>query len=172
MFALVLLACQAPPPPVAAPMAHSWKDEAELVVAGLEEVKGLWDQGQKPAAKTAAENVYTDRFEPRIEPALREMEGPKETAKVEYGFAQLQLALDGKDRTVIEEQISDLERRTRSIGEAAERAFPPPGQAAAPPPPPKDVKPIVPDVPPAWEIDKAPAAEGEGGGSAAKPAPG
>lgn len=167
MFALLaLLACQDPPPPVTAPTAHSWKDEAELVVDGLEEVKALWDQGQKSAAKTLAERVYTERFEPRIEPALREMEGPKETAQVEYGFAQLQLALDGKDRAALEERISTLERRTRAIGEAAERAFPPPGQAAAPPPPPKDIKPIVPDVPPAWEVDKAPAPEGEAGGSA------
>ncbi len=167
IFALALAACQtSAPPPVDAPMAHSWKDEAELVVDGLEEVKSLWDQHQKSAAKTLAERVYTERFEPRIESALREMEGPIETAKVEYAFGQLQLVLDGKDRGVIEEQISDLERRTRAVGEAAERAFPPPGQAAAPPPPPKDVKPIVPDVPPAWEIDKIPAPAEDG---AAKP---
>lgn len=148
---LLVLACETPPPRVTAPVAHSWKDEAELVVQGLEEVKALWDQGQKSASKTLAERVYTERFEPRIEPALREMEGAKEAAQVEYSFAQLQLALDGKAREAVEEQIGDLERRTRTIGEAAERAFPPPGQAAAPPPPPKDVKPIVPDVPPAWE---------------------
>ena len=153
---LALFACQDPPPAVVAPVTHSWKDEAELVVEGLESVKALWDQDQKPAARTMAERVYTERFEPRIEPALREMEGPGETAKVEYTFGQLQLVLEGKDRAAVESQLSDLERRTRAVGEAAERAFPPPGQAAAPPPPPKNVRPMVPDVPPAWEADHAP----------------
>lgn len=159
MFALLLLAaCDTPPPSVVAPEAHSWKDEAELVVRGLEDVQALWESGQKPAARTLADRVYSDRFEPRIEPALREMEGDHATAEVEYAFALLAVSLDGKDRTKVETRVEALERRVRSVAEAAERAFPPPGKAAAPPAPPKEVRPLVPDVPPAWEAGE-PAAD-------------
>lgn len=154
MFSLLsLLGCAEPPAPVLAPETHSWQQEAELVVSGLAEVLQLWDQSQQPAARTLAERVYTERFEPRLEPALEQMEGPKETAVVEYSFGQLEVALEGKDRGVIDERISLIDRRMRAIAESAERAFPPPGQAASAPPPPKDVKPIVPDVPPNWETD-------------------
>jgi hypothetical protein len=148
----LLLACAEPPAPVLAPDAQSWKEEAELVVEGLEAVEALWNEGQKSAAGTMAERVYTERFEPRIEPALREMEGPEAAATVEYAFGQLRVVLDGKDRARVEASINELERRARAIGEAAERAFPPPGEAPKPPPPPKDVRPLVPDVPPAWEL--------------------
>ncbi len=163
----LFLGCQTPPPPVAAPEAHSWKEEAELVVSGLEEVQGLWESGQRPAAKTLAERVYTDRFEPRLEPALREMQGQKETAKLEYAFGQLSIVLDGKDRTKVEARIDDLERQVRSVAEAAARAFPPPGEAAAPPAPPKEVRAIVPDVPPNWEMDGSSGHEAPEPGAAA-----
>ena len=148
---LCLLACSEPPPPVTAPEAHSWKDEAELVVRGLDEVQALWEAGQRPAAKTLADRVHTERFEPRMEPALREIEGPRAAAQVEYNFGQLVLVLDSKDRARVEERVDALALRMRGIAEAADRAFPPPGQAAAPPAPPTDVRPVVPDVPPAWE---------------------
>ena len=150
------LGCAEAPTTVVAPESHTWSGEAELVVSGLEDVEAMWESGQKVAAKTLAERVYTDRFEPRLEPALREMEGPTETAAVEYGFAQLLVALDGKDRAKVALRVETLERRARAIGEAAARAFPPPGQAVAAPPPRKDSRPIVPDVPANWEL-------GEGG---------
>ncbi|MSQ03286.1 MAG: hypothetical protein EXR71_15575 [Myxococcales bacterium] len=148
---LSLLACAEPPPAVTAPDAHSWNDEADLVVRGLDEVQSLWESGQRPAAKTLADRVYTERFEPRMERALRGIEGPQAAAQVEYAFGQLILVLDGKDRARVEERVDTLALRIRSIAEAADRAFPPPGQAAAPPAPPADVRPVVPDVPPAWE---------------------
>ncbi len=125
-------------------------------MSGLEEVQGLWESGQRPAAKTLAERVYTDRFEPRLEPAMREMQGANEAVKLEYAFGQLVVVLDGKDRTKVEARIDDLERQVRGVAEAAARAFPPPGEAAAPPAPPKEVRAIVPDVPPNWEVAGAP----------------
>lgn len=158
VFALLaLFACEEPPPPVTAPEAHSWKDEAELVVKGLQDVQALWEAGQRPAARTLADRVYSERFEPRIEPALRSMEGEQAAAEVEYAFALMVVSLDSKDRTRVEDRIDTLERRVRAIAEAAERAFPPPGTPAAPPAPPKEVRPLVPDVPPAWEAGEPPA---------------
>ena len=159
---LLLLACADPPPPDMAPHASSWKQEAELVVEGLESVEALWNEEQRAAAGTLAERVYTERFEPRIEVALREMEGPDATAQVEYQFGQLRFALEGRDRTKVEARIEALERRVRVIGDAAERAFPPPGQDVVAPSPPADVRPIVPKVPPAWELGDAELTEGGG----------
>jgi hypothetical protein len=73
---LLLLACSSPPPPpVLAPETHSWKDEAQLVIDGLDEVERLWKAGNKDAAKVLAERVYTDRWEPRLEQAARRIEG-------------------------------------------------------------------------------------------------
>lgn len=146
------LACAEEPVVVAPPDTHTWADEAQLVVAGLHDVETLWEAGQKSAAKTLAERVYTDRFEPRLEPALREMEGAKSAAIMELSFGHLQLALGGKDRGKVADRVESIERRVRVVAEAAARAFPPPGQPALPPPPPKDVRPLVPDVPANWEL--------------------
>lgn len=157
---LAALGCAEPPVAVVAPEAHTWPDEAELVVKGLEDVERMWESGQKSAAATLAERVYAERFEPRLEPALREMEGPTEAAAVEYGFGQLLVALAGKDRAKIALRVDTLQRRTRAIAESAARAFPPPGQAPEAPPPPKDVRPLVPDVPANWEQGEVDAGEG------------
>ncbi len=146
---------------MSAPDAQSWREEAELVVEGLESAEALWNEGQRSAAATLSERVYTDRFEPRIEPALREMEGPEAAALVEYSFGQLRVVLEGVDRTKVEARIDEIERRTRAVGEAAERAFPPPGQAPVAPAPRADVRPIVPSVPPAWDLADEPTAPEE-----------
>ena len=149
------MGCAEEAAPVVAPESHTWSDEAELVVSGLEDAERLWESGQTGPARTMAERVYTDRFEPRLEPALREIEGPAETAAVEYEFGRLLVALDGKDRKKVTARVDVLERRVRQVGDAASRAFPPPGTAPTPPPPPKDVRPIVPNVPANWEQDEA-----------------
>lgn len=150
---ILLLACSEPPVPMA-PEAHSWQDEAKLVVDGLEEVEDLWSQDQRTAARTLAERVYTDRWEPRLEPAEREIEGPVLTAASEYAWGQLLVELDrraGKDKVV--ERIAALEDKTRSLAEAAARKFPSPPDVDAPPPMPESTgsKPIVPSVRPRWE---------------------
>ncbi len=158
---LLLLACADPEPVVLTPDAQSWPQEAELVVDGLHAVESLWNEGQASAAGTMAERVYTERFEPRMEPALREMEGPDAAAQLEYAFGQLRVVLDGRDRVRVEASVDDLERRVRAVGEAAERAFPAPGAAPTLPAPRADVRPIVPEVPPAWEVDDAAPTEAE-----------
>lgn len=145
------LACASPPPPVTPPEAHSWNAEAELVVAGLESVQSLWEAGQRPAAKTMAERVYTERFEPRLEPAMRQMDGPKTAAQLEYSFGWLATVLDGKDRARVEAHVDELQRRVRGVAEAATSAFPPSGEPVVAPVEKSEALPVVPDVPPNWE---------------------
>ena len=160
-YALVsLLACEgsvpalprAAPEPVAAPETHSWKEEGQLVVDGLEQVKKLYRDEQRDAARVLAERVYSERFEPRLEPALAQMKGDAERARVEYGFGQLLLALEGRGKKPVE-LIATLQATATSIAADAQRAIPASGEAAAPvvTAKPEDLKPIVPDVKPNWE---------------------
>jgi hypothetical protein len=150
----LLLACAEPPAPMA-PEAHSWPDEGKLVVAGLEEVEALWGQNQRAAARTLAERVYSERWEPRLERAQRESEGPTKSTETEYAWGQLFLELErrgGKDH--VAERIAALEDTSRQVAEAAARSFPSPPEVNAPPPLPEVAsgsKPVVPSVRPAWE---------------------
>ena len=137
-----------------APEVHSWQDEAKLVVEGREEVERLWSEEQRTAARTLAERVYTDRWEPRLEPAQREVDGVVATAETEYAWGQLFAELErrgGKDK--VAERIAALEDKARSVAEAAARTFPSPPDVNAPPPMPESTgsKPIVPSIRPAWE---------------------
>jgi hypothetical protein len=147
-----LLACAEKPAPVAAPEVHGWKEEGELVVDGLEEVERLWRAGQKEAARTMAERVYTERFEPRLEPAVVRVRGPVEAARVEHAFGVLFLELEGRGQNAVS-RITTLEEDVRAIAAEAARDFPATegagGTAVAPPA--DGSKPIVPDVKPAWE---------------------
>ena len=47
----LLVACSKPPEVPLAPEVHGWKEEGDLVVSGLGEVKALWKQGQREAAR-------------------------------------------------------------------------------------------------------------------------
>lgn len=147
-----LLACAEKPAPVAVPEAHGWKEEGELVVDGLEEVEQLWRAGQREAARTLAERVYTERFEPRLEPALVRARGPLEAARVEHAFGLLFLELEGRGQNAVS-QISKLEEDVRGIATEAARSFPvADGTGAAMVPAASEGStPIVPAVKPAWE---------------------
>jgi len=157
---LSLLACEgsipalprAAPEPVSAPETHSWKEEGQLVVDGLEQVKKLYREEQRDAARVLAERVYSERFEPRLEPALARMKGESERARVEYSFGQLLLALEGRGKKAID-LIATLQATATAIAADAQRAIPAPGEATAPvvTAKPEDLKPIVPDVKPNWE---------------------
>jgi hypothetical protein len=150
----ILFACSEPPPPVTAPETHSWKDEGGLVIEGLEEVERLWKAGNKDAARTLAERVYTERWEPRLEPAAAQLGGAIETAKMEYQFGLLCADLEGtaaNNGAKVPERIKTLEDQTRKVADDVARAIP---DAAGAPPPPKALegsKPLVPDVKPAWD---------------------
>lgn len=153
-LAALLLACQKEAPAPVVPETHAWKDEAELVSSGLQEVLGLVNAGSRPAARVLAERVYTERWQPRLEPALREMESPEATAQVEYAFGQLLVDLDGTaPPNKLQERVRALDNRVRAVAEAAARSFPSPADLAAPPPaePTAGSKPVVPDVKPRWE---------------------
>lgn len=150
------LGCVEEPAPVAAPEAHTWADEAELVVKGLDEVEALYAQGQKSAARTMSARVYTDRYEPRLEPALRKAEGDRAVLELEYQFGQLTLALEGSDAKAVEERVAGLQRRVRAVADVAKAAVPPPGSTPmAEAAPRREARPEVPDVPPNWEAGEA-----------------
>ncbi|MBM4392772.1 MAG: hypothetical protein FJ090_16735 [Deltaproteobacteria bacterium] len=156
------IGCAEEPAPPAAPASHTWADEAELVVKGLDEVEALHAQGQKSAARTMSARVYTDRYEPRLEPALRKAEGEGAVLELEYEFGQLTLALDSNDPKVVEARVAALQRRVRAVADAAKAAVPPPGSTpAAEAAPRREARPEVPDVPPNWEAGEAPAAGAE-----------
>ena len=159
MTLLLLLACQKTEAPALAPETHTWKEEGELVVQGLEDVEALHKAGNRQAARVLAERVYTERWEPRLEQAARRMDatanGP--VIETEYAFAVLMLELDGNGRD-LEAKVHTLQEKTRAIAEAAARSFPPPESAGlpAPPDPAADGShPLVPDVPPNWERSDA-----------------
>ncbi len=153
-----LAACQKEPQEPVVPTTHSWKEEAELVSAGLRDVMVLVNQGSRPAARVLAERVYTERWQPRLEPALRELESPEATATVEYQFGLLLLDLQGR-ATVnkLQGRITALDQRVHEIADAAARRYPTPADRAAPPPPEptSGSQPIVPDVKPKWETTPA-----------------
>jgi hypothetical protein len=161
MWLWSLLACSPPPPPPLAPETHSWKDEGELVIQGLDEVEDLWKQGQKEAARTLAERVYTDRWEPQLERAVERSSPPEERMRLEYQFGLLMADLEGKG-TSVSDRVHELQEEVRVVADTAARNFPPPASAGLPAPPPpasEGSHPIVPDVKPAWD-----------GSSAAEPA--
>jgi hypothetical protein len=122
MTLLLLLACQKTEAPALAPETHTWKEEGELVVQGLEEVEALHKAGNRQAARVLAERVYTERWEPRLEQAARRMDatanGP--VIETEYAFAVLMLELDGNGRD-LEAKVHTLQEKTRAIAEAAAR---------------------------------------------------
>lgn len=152
----LLLGCAEPPTPVVAPESHTWVDEAELVVKGLDEVEALHAQGQRAAARTLAARVYTERYEPRLEPALRQAEGDLEATRVEYQFGQLTVSVEGADGKLVGERVDALQRRVRAAAQSAASAFPVPGSVAAPAGPRREARPEVPDVPPNWEAGETP----------------
>jgi hypothetical protein len=153
MLILLALACQPSEAPVLAPETHTWKQEGDLVVAGLEEVEALFKAGNRDAARVLAERVYSERWEPRLEVAARKLPELGSVIETEYAFSVLLVELDGGGRD-IEGKIHALQERTRAVAEAAARAFPPPESAGLPTPPPPAAdgsRPIVPDVKPNWE---------------------
>jgi hypothetical protein len=161
MLLALALACKDPEPPSLAPDTHSWKEEGELVVQGLEDVKRLWKAGNRDASRVLAERVYTERWEPRLEQAARAM-GDTSVVELEYAWGVLFVELEGNGRA-LDDKVRGLEDKTREIADAAARAFPPPAQAglpAPPPPPAEGSRPIVPDVPPNWESPALPEADG------------
>ena len=164
----VLAGCQKPVETPLSPEAHGWKDEGELVVNGLAEVKSLWRQGQpdpgthadtaakrgqRDAARKLAEQVYTDRWEPRLERAAMKLD-PDAARQTEYDFGLLLVELEGHSaHDHVEERIRAVDERVEAVGRAAEQAFPAPGQVGAPPPSSDaaGTRPIVPPVAPAWD---------------------
>lgn len=156
-----LLACTAPSPvvapdpasaPVTAPETHSWKEEGQLVVEGLEQVKRLHRQAQDEAARVYAQRVYTERFEPRLEPALAKLRGEPERVRLEYAFGQL-FAYVGAHSNKTVEHIGRLEQSVLALAGDAQRAFPPQGTPAAAVAPADEsaLRPIVPPAVPNWE---------------------
>ncbi|MFZ5478831.1 MAG: hypothetical protein ACOZNI_18810 [Myxococcota bacterium] len=147
---LWMLACAEPTPTVTPPEAHSWKAEGELVVEGLAEVERLWKAGHREAARTMAERVYTERWEPRLEPVVEQVRGEAERARLEYAYGLLLLELEGNGAKV-GDRVHALQETAREMSAEAARAFPDPTAAPPPPPPKEGSRPIVPDVRPAWE---------------------
>lgn len=159
-----VLACAPPPPVVTAPAAHSWAQEGELVVSGLHDAERMWTAGQRGAARTAAERVYTERWEPHLEGALRQTKGPLAVAAVEYSFGQVLVEMEGYSREKVTARVDAVNARVREVAVEAGAAFPPPGTAVtAPVPIPREgVKALTPDVAPNWEQgEQAPAGEAD-----------
>ncbi len=145
----------------------SWKEESALVVAGLDEVRSLWTADQREAARVLAERVYTERWEPQLEVAVRKMEGPERALVLEYRFGTLMFVLKGNPTpAALAQHIAELQQIVREEGDKAARAFPPPGVAAAAPvdPDAPPSRPVEPKLLPAWED-----AEGEAGGRETEP---
>jgi hypothetical protein len=165
---VLLLACEEPAESPLTPELHGWKAEGELVVNGLGEVRTLWKQGQpdpvthedsasrrgqREAARKLAEQVYTERWEPRLERAAMQSD-PTAARQTEYEFGLLLVELEGHgahDR--VDERIRAVDERVEAARRAAETAFPAPGQVGAPAAAPGDApsRPIVPPVAPAWD---------------------
>lgn len=147
-----LLACAPPDPTVTAPTATTWAQEGQLVVDGLERAEAIWNTGDKDAAAQAAEHVYTDRWEPRLEPAMRQLSPASDVISLEYAFGQLLVDMRQGSRETVASRVDEVERKVRAVAEAATAAFPPPGTEAKPTAAPGTVvRPIVPDVKPNWE---------------------
>ncbi|MDP2316231.1 MAG: hypothetical protein Q8P41_25255 [Pseudomonadota bacterium] len=155
LLAILVGACAPATEATLAPETHTWKQEGELVVEGLEEVESLWKAGNKDAARVLVERVYTERWEPRLEEAARRMDGNGPVIETEYAFSLLMVELQGNGRD-IERKVHDLQEKSRAIADAAARTFPPPASAGLPAPAAAATdgsKPIVPDVRPAWEAE-------------------
>jgi len=150
---LLLVSCSKPPEAPLAPELHGWAEEAGLVVDGLSEVKALWKQNQREAARKLAEQVYTERWEPRLERAAMQIDAAA-ARQTEYAFGLLLVELETRaGRDHVEERIRALDERVEAVAKAAEQRFPPPGQAGAPAVVSDGApsRPIVPAVAPAWE---------------------
>lgn len=154
----LLAACSKPPEAPLAPEVHGWKEEGDLVVSGLGEVKALWKQGQREAARKLAEQVYTERWEPRLERAARSVDADA-TRQTEYAFGLLLVELEGRGaRDHVEERIRTVDERVEAATRSAEKAFPPLGQEGAPVEVIGDAQshPVVPPVAPAWDAPTEP----------------
>lgn len=130
------------------------------MVSGMTDAERLWNAGQRGAARTAAERVYTERWEPRLEGALRQTKGPLATDAVEYAFGQVLVEMEGNSREKVTARVDAVNARVREVAIDAAAAFPPPGSAAIAPvaKPREGVKVLIPDVPPNWEKgEEAPA---------------
>lgn len=159
MWFLLWLACEQAVAPVAAPATHSWQEEGELVTQGLQEVYSLWQQKQPEAARMLAERVYTERWEPELERASREMYGAEKTTELEYSFGLLLYDLKGNPpKNRLEKRIQDISEQVRKVASDAHFRFPPVGERPIEPPPTagEGSQPIVPMVSPNWERDAAP----------------
>ncbi len=154
----VLASCSKPPEVPLSPELHGWKEEGDLVVNGLAEVKALWKEGQREAARKLAGQVYTERWEPRLERAARQID-PDACRQTEYSFGLLLVELEVKGgRDHVDERIRAVDERVEAVTRAAEKAYPPPGQAGAPQAMQDDApsRPIVPPVAPAWDEPQEP----------------
>lgn len=146
-----LLACAPPPEPVTAPEVHSWKEEGQLVIDGLEQVKQLYRDDQRDAARVLAERVYSERYEPRLEPALVRIKGERERLQLEYAFGQLVVMIDTRNKHTLE-HLGTLESKVTQVALDAQHAFPTPGETVVPATTEENsLKPLVPDVRPNWE---------------------
>ena len=155
-----LLACASETPTVRPPDTHAWEAEGAVVVDGLEQVERLIKQGQVAEARVLAERVYTQRWEPRLEPALAAMDGPMAATRMEYVFAQLAADIDPKSARRTQravDRIGPLEQEVRTLAGRAANAFPATRTPGAPPVPvaPEPAAVIVPSARPAWESGNA-----------------
>lgn len=153
------LACQSEPIPITAPATHSWDEEGDLVVQGLHQVQELWEQKQPDAARTLAERVYTERWEPELERACREMNGPEKTLAIEYQFGLLLADLKGNpSRDKLDQRVRAVQELVRKVAADARARYLPSGQQAGPLPAgePPVSHPIIPNEIPNWERDAHP----------------
>jgi hypothetical protein len=155
-----LLACASETPTVRPPDTHAWEAEGAVVVDGLEQVERLIKQGQIAEARILAERVYTQRWEPRLEPALAAMDGPMAATRMEYAFGQLAADIDPKSARRTQravDRIGPLEQDVRTLAGRAAKAFPTSQVPGAVPVPtgPEPAAVIVPAARPAWESGAA-----------------
>lgn len=154
ILALALLgACEKQAEVPIAPELHGWTEESGLVVSGLAEVASLWKQNQREAARKLAEQVYTDRYEPRLERAAMQIDAD-EARHTEYAFGLLLVELETRaGRDHVDERIRTIDERVEALAVVAAQRFPPPGQVGAPvaEAPAGGSRPIVPPVAPAWD---------------------
>ena len=156
---LFWLACQSEPTPITAPPTHSWDEEGELVIQGLHQVQNLWEQKQSEAARTLAERVYTERWEPELERACREMNGPQKTMAIEYQFGLLLNDLKGApSRDKVDLRVKVIQESVRKVAADARFRYPPIGEqpGAVPEGGAPVSHPIIPDQIPNWERDAHP----------------
>lgn len=156
---LIWLACKSEPTPITAPPTHSWDEEGELVLQGLDQVERLWEQKQPEAARTLAERVYTERWEPELERACREMNGPEKTMAIEYQFGLLLTDLKGNpSREKLDLRVHAIQDMVRKVAADARFRYPPIGEVVTTTPPPEGTvsRPIIPNQIPNWERDAHP----------------